>query len=98
MRRFFTWLARCWRGGDEKYTVACDRSPFWTPVNTEEKLFRVVGIHTARWKAFRWVRAHPCGQARILDGWHYWPHEQNNEANPTQQNAACNARRASATL
>jgi hypothetical protein len=68
VQRTIEWLRCWWRGGDEKYTVACDRSPFWYPGNDREMLFHVVGRKAARRVARRWVSAHPCGQARVIEG------------------------------
>jgi hypothetical protein len=55
--------------------VACDIGPFWTPLNTQERLFRVNGLARARSIGRRWVAVHPYGQARILEGHHWWPWE-----------------------
>lgn len=58
---------------EDKYTVACDKSPFWYPGNESEQLFHVVGRKAARKAARKWVREHPSGQARILEGWLQFP-------------------------
>jgi len=55
-----------------KYTVACDRGPFWSPVNEREELFQHKGLLQARRVAKEWCRVHPNGQARIMKGWYYW--------------------------
>ena len=63
------------RGGAAQFTVACDYSPWHAPFG-REWLIRVRGIRRARREATRWISDHPCGQARILRGWHFWEDEQ----------------------
>ena len=62
------WWNRLWK---DPYTVAADVSPFWSPWNTHEQLFRFNGIVRAKFFMYRWVRKYPCGQARLLTGWEY---------------------------
>jgi hypothetical protein len=57
---------------EKKFTVACDKSPFWYPGNEKEQLFQVNGLRKARWAAMKWVWRHDCGQARVIEGWHDW--------------------------
>jgi hypothetical protein len=77
----FNWLKR-WlkRGLKEPFTVACDQSPFWTPLNERETLIRVNGLWRARHQARKWISRYTNGQSRLLKGWHYWP-EENEEVN-----------------
>lgn len=72
IKRILEGLRALWRGDNEKYTVACDRSPFWGPHNDREELFHCVGKRVARRIAKRWVRQHTFGQARVLKGHHDW--------------------------
>ena len=60
---------------EKKFTIACDKSPYWFPGNEREFLFREVGIKRARKIAKNWCYKHEYGQARILEGWHYWEGE-----------------------
>jgi len=72
----FNWLKHYLkRRVKDPFTVACDQSPFWTPLNERESLIRVNGLWRARREARKWVRRYLRGQARILKGWHYWPEE-----------------------
>jgi hypothetical protein len=66
------WLSRRYR---DPFTVACDISPLWTPLNSQERLFRVNDLARARSTGRRWVAMHPYDQARILEGHHWWPEE-----------------------
>ena len=60
-----------------KFTVACDISPYPYPhiTNNRESLMRVAGLRKARRLARHWCRRHPSGQARIVEGWRFWPDE-----------------------
>jgi hypothetical protein len=60
----------------EPFTVAYDLSPFWNPYNEREELKRVNGLFAARRFAKKWVREHGYGQARILEGHHYWQEDE----------------------
>lgn len=51
-------------------TVACDVSPFAYP--GREQFFLASGILQAKRIAKQWVRQHPCGQARVLEGHYKW--------------------------
>lgn len=54
---------------EEPLTVACDKSPFYYPlINEQEVLIHTKGIIAARNIARRWIRKHPAGMARILEG------------------------------
>lgn len=64
-----------WFTDESFYTVACDISPFRHSGNVREVLIRVIGLEEARRRARRWVIDHPCGQASILPGHHYWEDE-----------------------
>jgi len=75
-KKWYQWFQR-------KLTVACDVSPFWSPVNESEQLFHKNGILKARLFAKDWVRKHPYGQARIIYGHKEWKENEN-------QNGLCN--------
>ena len=76
MNKIIEWIRNYLRKKfSDKFTVAYDRSPFWNPLNQREELERVKGLIRARHFARCWVREHPMGQARILEGWHYWNEE-----------------------
>lgn len=62
---------------EKKFTVACDKSPFWNEFNQRETLFRTIGLKRARKIAQDWVYKYDCGQARVLEGWHFWEDEKN---------------------
>lgn len=57
---------------EKELTVCCDKSPFWYPGNVREELIRVRGFIAARATARQWVRDHPHGKAKIIEGWHSW--------------------------
>ena len=59
-----------WRRYRQPLTVAVDRGPFWGPRNQQEEICHVYGLVRARRVGRRWVRQHPNGQARILEGHH----------------------------
>lgn len=61
----------------DKYTIAGDKYPFWYPGNDREMLIRTRGLLWARDVAKSWVRRYANGQARILEGWHYWEEKEN---------------------
>lgn len=65
----------------EPFTVAHDLGPFWNPINTREELDHVKGLWRARILCRLWVWKHSYGQARIIEGWKYWPEEKKEEKN-----------------
>jgi len=69
----------------EEFTIACDRSPFWSPINEREELFHATGRAKARRIAKRWVREHPYGQARVLFGHVEWEKNDYRESNRDTQ-------------
>lgn len=76
LRRILKHLRYWYRGGNARFTVACDLSPFSRfGDNTRETLLRVRGLRSACRAARHHVSAHPCGQARVLRGWHFWEDE-----------------------
>ena len=56
----------------DPYTVACDISPYWSPLNQQETLIHANGLIRARRIANAWCRNHSYGQARILEGHVNW--------------------------
>lgn len=72
MRRLAKWMYRRYCA---PFTVACDRAPFWNPMNDRELLFHVEGLAEARSAARGWVWEHSDGQARIIEGHAEFPCE-----------------------
>ena len=73
LRKIKDWYNKMYR---DVYTVVCDTAPFWTPTNTEEKLFYCIGLAEARKFAKTWITTYSMGQARIIKG--KVGHERNN--------------------
>jgi hypothetical protein len=65
-KQIIEWYNKYFRN---KYTLACDLSPFWGPHNEREQLFHYTGLLWTRHKAKDWCRIHPNGQSRIIPGW-----------------------------
>jgi membrane-anchored protein YejM (alkaline phosphatase superfamily) len=64
--RIFIWFYMYFKA---PLTVACDRAPFYYPlINEQEVLIHTKGLFAARSIAKRWVRKHPAGMARIIEG------------------------------
>jgi hypothetical protein len=56
----------------DPFTVACDYSHFWSPINQQEILTHTNGLFKARRLAKDWCYNHSSGQARILEGHVNW--------------------------
>ncbi len=69
------WLKSLFEKDTRPFTVACDISMFWNPINTREQLFHITGLRAAKKFAHRWVWDHPAGQARVLEGHLNWKNQ-----------------------